>query len=385
MEFTIDYLDAIARVGEDAWDRLFQRRDPFVRYAYLSALEQSNCVGAASGWQVSHLALKTSLQGEVVALMPLYIKSHSYGEYLFDWSWAEAYQHHGLDYYPKLVSAIPFTPVAGERLAIAPDYQQYRAQIAEQVTQALLTKARALKAQTVQCFFYQTQSHFAALARENRWLVRRDVQFYWLNDNYADFDDYLAAMTARKRKNINKERARVFAAGIRFQWLSGAEMNTGLWQQFCAFYRATYAKRSGHYGYLNEAFFSCLGQTMADDLLLLFARQQDRIVAAALFFRDQHTLYGRYWGCEQEFDFLHFETCYYQGIEYCISRQLSGFNAGVQGEHKVARGFRPVFAYGAYQIMRPDFQAAIRDFLEQENLYLQDYHRQMHSRLPFKK
>ncbi|WP_281560483.1 GNAT family N-acetyltransferase [Thalassomonas sp. RHCl1] len=382
--FDILYLDAISRVSADIWDGLFQRRDPFVRHAYLSALEQSDCVGANTGWQVSHLVVKSRQDGVVAALMPLYIKSHSFGEYLFDWSWAEAYQRYGFEYYPKLVSAIPFTPVAGERLAIADDYRLYHQQIAQQVTRALLDKARELNAQTVQCFFYPQQAHTRALLQSNNWLPRRDVQFYWFNREYASFNDYLATMSARKRKNIKKERDKVFASGIRFHWLSGAEMNARLWQQFLRFYQATYAKRSGHYGYLNKDFFTVLGETMADNLLLLFAKQQDKIVAAALFFRDQQTLYGRYWGCEQEFDFLHFETCYYQGIDYCIRHKLNRFNAGVQGEHKVARGFTPVFTYGAYQILRPDFNAAIGDFLKQEDAYLEGYYQLMHTRLPFK-
>ncbi|WDE03113.1 GNAT family N-acetyltransferase [Thalassomonas viridans] len=382
--FEVCYLDAISGVSADVWDTLFQRSDPFVRHAYLSALELSNCVGVGSGWQVSHLVVRTRREGHIAALMPLYIKSHSFGEYLFDWSWAEAYQKHGLEYYPKLVSAIPFTPVAGERLAIARDYQAYSREIGELVTGALQEKARQLNAQTVQCFFYSQKSNASALVQSTPWLRRRDVQFYWFNDNYTGFSDYLGAMTARKRKSINKERARVSDAGIHFQWRSGAEMDAGLWQQFLRFYQATYAKRSGHFGYLNQDFFTLLGDTMAEDLLLLFAKQQDKIVAAALFFCDRKTLYGRYWGCEQEFDFLHFEVCYYQGIAYCIRHGLSGFNAGVQGEHKVARGFTPVFTCGAYQILRPDFHAAIRDFLQQEDAYLEQYHTLMHARLPFK-
>ena len=385
MTFDITFLSSITQISALHWDKLFSSAQPFVRYAYLSALEASGCVSESTGWQVSHLVVKTRENQAVVAVMPLYIKSHSYGEYMFDWSWAKAYHQHGFNYYPKLVSAIPFTPVAGERLAIADSFVKYQLEICAQVTQALITKANDIQAQTVQCLFYAQKGIAADMAKQPKWLKRTDIQFHWFNQAYADFNEYLQSMTARKRKTINNERAKVQAQGIEFEWRSGLEMDEDLWASFLRFYQATYFKRSGHQGYLNEAFFALLSQKMADNILLLFAKHQGKIVAAALFFFDEHSLYGRYWGCSQEFDFLHFETCYYQGIEYCIKHQLQQFNAGAQGEHKVPRGFSPVYTHGAYLILGNVFNAAIDDFLQQEQVYQQQYYQQMHNKLPFKK
>ncbi len=415
MEFRIDFVTQINQIERQHWQDLFASANPFTHYDYLFALEQSQCVSQQSGWQPFHIQVFLSDANKkktLVALMPLYLKSHSYGEYMFDWSWADAYQKHGYEYYPKLVSAIPFTPVSGQRLAIAGEYEQNRAQILTAMTEALLVKSKELSISNVQCLFHQANDKqgfdaFNKLVSEKIpqaeanvdehaaiWHPREDVQFHWFNKSYSSFDNFLLSMSARKRKNITKERIKVQQQGIYFEHLSGKDITAEHWQLFIKFYQMTYLKRSGHLGYLNLECFQLWADKLAEQQTLVVAKKYrqtgtknigDETIAAALFFHDQENLYGRYWGCLDEYDFLHFETCYYQGIEIAIQRQLACFNAGAQGEHKVARGFEPVITYGHYLLNASPFKAAIGDFLSRERLYHQEYRQDIAKKLPFKK
>ncbi|MDX1391307.1 MAG: GNAT family N-acetyltransferase, partial [Rheinheimera sp.] len=311
---------SITEIGQQAWDTLFAGSYPFTRYHFLAALEQGGSVdtdtAGGSGWQSQHLALTTD-NGKLLAVMPAYLKQHSYGEYLFDWQFARAYQHYGLKYYPKLVNAIPFTPAQGPRMAIAANadnaavFKALHSGITE-----LIAKQQLSQFQSLYCTAQE-----AALWQQQGLLLRHDVQFQWYNRNYQSFTDFLATLTSRKRKQLRKERERVQLQGIRFVTLSGASLdpnrNSTLWRQFYAFYCATYQKRSGHQGYLTLNTFLLWAQQLAAQMVLFAAYHGDQLVAAALCFRSDDTLYGRYWGASAAYDSLHFECCYYQGIEYC--------------------------------------------------------------------
>ena len=430
----IRFVTALEKIGKCDWQALFDSGQPFTDYDYLLSLEQSDCVGAEQGWQPYHLVIEhitnegtvndnfCQPKAEVVGLMPLYIKSHSYGEYMFDWSWAEAYQSHNLAYYPKLVNAIPYTPASGQRLALAKslaDNLELKSRVITLVKAALLEASSKLSLSNVQCLFNQAEDislfnrcgdtddseivdSSSKPQTKPKWLQREDVQFHWFNQGYQSFDDFLLSLTARKRKTIKKERQRVTQQGIVFRQLSGQQITKEVWQQFFTFYQLTYAKRSGHLGYLNFKCFWLWGQRLAERITLVAAyqksstgnepentasladQQAEKMIAGALFFHDQSTLYGRYWGCDQEFDFLHFEACYYRGIELAIDRKLSCFNAGAQGEHKVARGFQPVITYGHYLLNDSPFSAAIEDFLVREKYHHCLYRQELEKKLPYK-
>jgi predicted N-acyltransferase len=386
VKLSISFVSSIAQICASQWDQVVASDNPFVKHAFLNALEQSHCVCSETGWQISHLVAEDQTQRGLVALMPLYIKQHSYGEYIFDWSWAKAYQNNGLDYYPKLLSAIPFTPVTGPRLAIHPDHRNAPGPLLKQIHQALIERALALKASNVQCLFTDSSQALANVNQldQHQWLQRTEVQFHWFNQDYLSFEHFLARMTSRKRKNISKERLKVAQQNISFEHIAGADISESLWQIFVSFYQATYLKRSGHAGYLNVDFFYRIGKHLAAQLFMVVAKHQGEIVAAALFFHDQHNLYGRYWGCSTQFEFLHFETCYYQGIDYCIAHKLRCFNAGAQGEHKVQRGFEPVSVEANYLVFHQVFNRAIDDYLVEESRHQLLYQNQMRERLPFK-
>lgn len=374
----ISFSDALSAINPQAWNQLCVDDYPFVRYEFLYALEQSKSLGKGTGWQTQHLLIHEG--DELIAAMPLYIKTHSYGEYVFDWSWADAYQRYGFNYYPKLISAIPFTPCAGTRLLLKDSARMQ--EILSVIVAAIKNRAQDLNASSWHCLF-PTQDVSTQLVVQN--ISRRiGVQFHWFNRDYKSWDDFVGAMNSRKRKNINKERRAVAEQGISFTTKTGSEISMQDWQTFYQFYRNTYLKRSGHSGYLTEDFFRLLSETFASQCVMVIAQHNQEPIAAALFFRDSKTIYGRYWGCLAEYDFLHFETCYYQGIDYAIKHGLQRFDGGAQGEHKIQRGFEPVFTYSNHWLAREDFQQAIDNFLASEKpsveLYLQD----AKTYLPFK-
>lgn len=375
--WTFDFISSINEIARSDWQALAGEDYPFIHYDFLAALENSGAVGGASGWQPRHLRI--SRAGKLVGLMPLYLKQHSWGEYVFDWAWADAYQRYGFNYYPKLVNAIPFTPATGPRLLLA-DNQD--AELLPSLTAAMEVEIKRIGGSSWHCLFPE-ESFSRQLASQGA-SQRLGCQYHWLNQDYQTFDDFLASFNSRKRKNLKRERRRVQEQGLELVRKEGNEVSTEEWRQFYLFYHLTYFKRSGRQGYLNEVFFQTLARTMADKLMLVIARKDNEMVAAALFFKGSDTLYGRYWGCREEFECLHFEACYYQGIEYAIEHKLQRFDPGAQGEHKIQRGFTPIPTWSNHWIARPDFRAAIDDFLERERPEMENYMEEAREWLPFR-
>jgi len=374
----IELIESLAQVTAAAWNDVAGIDYPFTRHEFLFALEDSGAANADSGWQASHVLVKRN--DNLIAVMPLYEKNHSYGEYVFDWSWADAYRRHGYNYYPKLICAIPFTPATGPRLCIRSG-ENY-AEIAAAVIEFLQQKISRSAYSSLHILFPQ-QTEIAAFSACGL-SERSGVQYHWRNDNYADFDAFLATFNSRKRKGLRRERERVVAQGLTLRVLEGAQIGARDWELFHHFYQMTYAKRSGHRGYLNAKFFQLIGAQLQEHIVLTFAELGDKTVAGALYFRDSQTLYGRYWGCLHEFDGLHFEACYYQGIEYCIRNGLQRFDPGAQGEHKIQRGFAPVATRSYHWIENPPFRAAIDNFLTAESIDLERYIEEAKTLLPFR-
>lgn len=366
----LESLDALAPTQ---WDKLVGDY-PFLRHAFLHALEASGCVGKAAGWEPRFVTL---WQDDLLcAAMPLYRKTHSYGEYVFDWAWADAYARHGLAYYPKLVCAVPFTPVSGPRL-LAPTAALKRA-----LLNAALEHAKTSGVSSLHCLFLEAEDHEIALAAGMH--ARQDVQFHWNNDGYASFDAFLAAFNHDKRKKIKQERKGLARRGVSFERLNGTAIEPEHWRFFERCYRATYhAHRSQPY--LNLAFFEALGRSMPEQILLVLARHEGTPVAAALNLFDNASLYGRYWGSVADIPGLHFETCYYQAIEFCIERKLAHFDAGAQGRHKLARGFVPRQTRSAHWLAHAEFSAAIERYLGHESLAVSEYFEELEQRSPFRR
>lgn len=376
--YQLQCIGSLSEITAEQWNALFPADYPFTQYAFLAALEQGDSVGEPTGWLPQHLLLWCDQR--LIAAVPAYLKTHSYGEYLFDWSIAEAYQQHGLNYYPKLVLAIPFTPAEGPRVGWCSSVpsQQVMAMLDAGIQQLL--KQRQLS--HVQCLYPDPAQQ--ALWLDRGYWQRHDVQFQWLNKDYQCFNDFLAALTSRKRKQIRKERQRVAEQGIVIKTLHGPQLDEVFWQQFVLFYQQTYLKRSGHRGYLTAETFQQWGQQLSDVIVVFAAYKDHQLIAASLCFYSQQTLYGRYWGCAHECDFLHFETCYYSGIDYCISQQLASFDAGAQGEHKLQRGFEPVVRSGFYRYQPSPLNAAIQRYCVDEQHMLERYMISALQQLPYR-
>ena len=357
---------------------------PFLQFNFLSLLETSGVVGEGTGWKPHHCVVFRDEQ--LIGFMPLYFKYHSYGEYVFDHSWADAYFRYGFDYFPKLVSAIPFTPITGPRVCIRKDaldnevmFNGLLSRMVEQVKGLALSS----DASSFHCLFPTAQQTNQLNADFD--FARKAVHFQWQNRGYQSFDHFLEEFSSRKRKNVRKERKALVDKGIEFEVLSGDQIQPDHWRAFYKFYVMTYAKRSGHGGYLNKAFFDGLTHTMADQLVLVLAKREGRYIAGALNFRDSTCLYGRYWGAIEHHEFLHFEACYYQGIDYCIAEGLKRFDPGVQGEHKIQRGFEPVYTHSLHWIRDDAFRVAIAKAVNEETVYIDDYYQACRQALPFKK
>ncbi|GAB4478010.1 MAG: GNAT family N-acetyltransferase [Burkholderiaceae bacterium] len=354
----------IASIGRDDWNALLAgdtAANPFVRHEYLHALEASGCVGQRSGWTPLHLTLWRG--DRLAAAVPLYVKSHSFGEYVFDWAWADAYARHGLAYYPKLVAAVPFAPVAGTRLLATDDDAR------DALADALLAHARAGGVSSLHVLFAPA-AQIERLATRGM-LVRRGVQFHWRNAGFASFDQFLAALAQPKRKKIRAERRQVAQAGVALERRTGDEITAAEWDFFHRCYRATYAAH-GSTPYLNRDFFHRLGEAMPQHLLLVIARRDGRPIAAALGIFDDTRLYGRHWGAVEHVSCLHFECCYYQMIEFAIERKLAVFEGGAQGAHKLARGLDPVATASAHWLAEPAMHAAVARFLARESDAVED-------------
>jgi len=375
----VEFVDRIENIGTEQWNSIAGTDYPFTRYEFLHALENSGAVCDETGWQPQHLTVTHDQQ--LIAVMPLYLKFHSYGEYIFDWSWASAYERHGLNYYPKLLSAIPYTPSTGPRLCIKAGTDE--TSVYELVTEALKQHCQSIGASSAHILYPEKQAN--TQLDQQGFKCRYSVQYHWFNDQFESFDAFLDTFSSRKRKNLRKERKRVAEQGLVLERIEGPDISPELWQTFYTFYQLTYAKRSGHGGYLNQAFFEQAATTMPENLLLVMAKYNNRYIAGALNFRDSKTLYGRYWGCMKEFDFLHFEACYYQGIEYCIEQGLGRFDPGAQGEHKIQRGFTPISTWSNHWIRNDEFQLAINDFLKKESVSIESYIQEASNLLPFKK
>jgi predicted N-acyltransferase len=368
--------DSIADIPAADWNRLI-RDNPFLRHEFVAALEHSGSACAESGWRPQHLTCRDAA-GRLMGALPLYSKSHSYGEFVFDWAWADAYQRAGRAYYPKLVSAVPYSPVSGPRLLIAEDAS--RAAVAASLLQAARELAMNLRASSIHCLF-PNEAELPEWTAAG-FLLRKDCQFHWHNRDYRDFEAFLEGFTADKRKKVRRERRRIAEAGIRLEARNGHALDEPLMDALYRFYAATYAKRLRP-AYLTREFFDMLRRNMPDELVVFFAFLAERPVAAAICLRGGDTLYGRHWGCEQEFHSLHFETCYYQGIEYCIRHGLQHFNPGTQGEHKISRGFEPLFTYSTHWLARPEFHAAIDEYLKREQHLISNYLLETQAHLPF--
>ena len=374
--FSHRWFSHIDAIDASLWQSFFAS-NPFTTHAFLSALEQSQCVAKTTGWQAQHLVVYED--DKVIALAPGYLKSHSYGEYVFDWAWADAYAQHGLSYYPKWLCGSPFSPIEGQRIAIK---HPQSALLYHYITNLLTRTCQQFGWSGWHINFCPKAQAESLIAQHG--MHRLGVQFHWFNRDYTDFDDFLDHLSSRRRKVIKKERRKISQQEISIEWLQGAQLTPQLMERFCLFYQRTYLKRSGHTGYLNAHFFHLLQSSMAEKMVLMLAMKDQQIIAATLSFVDENTLYGRYWGAIDEFNCLHFELCYYQGIEYCIRHQLHCFHAGAQGEHKIVRGFEPVLTHSVHAIMAPEFKHAIADYLERERQQVGIYYEQCQALLPFK-
>jgi len=384
----------MADISAKDWNAVTGTDYPFTRHEFLHALELSGATGQQSGWEALHLLVydETSL----IAIMPTYLKQHSYGEYVFDHAWADAYHRHGLAYYPKLVSAIPFSPVSGQRICILPSYDA--ALVHAAIKTFMIEYCQTYKLSSWHLLFPEKSTSDQLLGSsldasldsslDKQLAQRTAVHFQWFNEGFESFDDFLDLFSSRKRKNLKKERKQVAQQGISLEVFEGSDIPEHIWERFYHFYQMTYAKRSGHGGYLCKSFFQQLAKSMPESLVLVLAKVEkegcEEYIAGALNLRDSNTLYGRYWGCLQEFKHLHFETCYYQGIDYCIKEGLTRFDPGVQGEHKIQRGFKPVFTYSNHWIKEPAFRAAIFEFLSEEKQMIEEYQQDTTLHLPFK-
>jgi hypothetical protein len=372
-------LKHIEQVMPDEWNRLSGTSQPFLRHEFLAALEETGCVGAESGWSPSHVILRNAT-GELIGAMPLYEKTNSWGEFVFDWAWADAYRRAGLRYFPKLVAAVPFTPATGRRFLIAPGHPER--EVATALLDAALTCATESGASSLHILFPDDAE--VEPLRERGMFIRKDCQFHWHNRGYGTFDDFLGEFIAEKRKKVKRERRRVSEAGIGFEVLSGGDVDAVLWRKIMPLYGSSFWRR-GRDPYLNEAFFLALSRRLPDTLVLILAMLASEPVAVAICLRSEDTLYGRYWGSTGEYHSLHFETCYYQGIEYCIKNGLKRFEPGTQGEHKISRGFVPTETWSAHWLAHPRFAAAVDQYLHRERAYVDQYIDEAQSHVPYRR
>ena len=374
----VDFVDSIEKIRKEDWESVLNNKYPFLQYDFLKALEVTKCVSPEQGWTPFHAVVS---EGEmIVAIMPLYIKTDSQGEFIFDWSWADAFYRNGLEYYPKLVSSIPFTPASGPRILFTD--QSKSLIIIKEVSSALKRISQEQSFSGVHILLAE-KDEINKFSRED-FSLRTSYSFHWFNNNYESFDSFLKDMTSRQRKNIKKEREKIAKQGITLSRIKGEDISHEMIETFYQFYQVTYLKR-GMRGYLNFKFFESIIKHSPDSILLVMAQNSDgNYVAGALNFYDDQKLYGRYWGCLEEYDSLHFETCYYQGIEFCIEHGLGSFDPGVQGEHKIKRGFCPIETYSAHWIKDARFKEAIDDFLERERTHILEYNYDRRSMLPFK-
>jgi predicted N-acyltransferase len=381
LNYRTHIVSTLSEVGQADWDGLVglqSDRNPFLSYAFLDALHESGSAAPETGWQPQYIVLyePDDAGGErLAAALPLYVKGHSYGEYVFDWAWANAYEEHGLEYYPKLLCAIPFTPVSGPRL-LARDASARAA-----LVEVLKRTQQASDVSSTHVLFPPDDQ--ARQLADAGFLLRSGVQFHWMNAGYASFDEFLGTLEQKKRKNIRAERRKVREAGVTMRRVRGASISDEEWRFFNRCYRNTYKE---HFSkpYLNLDFFQRIGRTMPDNLMLTIAEREGQPIAASLVVHDETTLFGRYWGALEHVPCLHFEAAYYQPLEFCIEQGIGVFEGGAQGEHKMARGFLPTRTWSAHWLAHPAFADAVERFLEREAGGIDEYIDELNDRNPFK-
>ena len=373
MQVTI--VNHIAEVDSAQWNALITDNNPFCKHEFLNALEKHHCVGEKFGWIPRHVIITEN--DVLIGAAILYEKYNNYGEFVFDHVWHNAYERHGLNYYPKLVSAIPYTPASGVRFITAKSDEN---RVFPVLLDSIYKICEKINASSFHCLFPNDEIDFF---KKNSLFIRHDCQFHWINQNYANFDDFLANLKQKKRKNIRQERSKVEKSGVSIRQLDGNSATEADWQNFSNFYNQTFLEKSGT-PTLNLEFFRDIALTMPDQILLFLADFEGRCIAGSLMFKSDTHLYGRHWGCSEQVDHLHFEACYYQGIEYAIKHGLQVFEPGAQGEHKVARGFVPTLTQSAHWIKDEGFKQPIKDFCEMEREHIQKYMTQVNTHNPYK-
>ena len=368
---------SLSEIEPTAWNAL-AGDNPLLRHEFLQAMETSGCVGEGTAWRPCHLLLDDTDEG-LVAALPLFFKDDSRGEFVFDWSWADAYERAGLDYYPKLVSAVPFTPATGARLLVRPGIDPVEART--RLINEVVTFADDNGISSIHVLFPEGGEREAF--GNAGLLERKGCQFHWRNDGYRDFDDFLGRFSSAKRKKVKRERRRIAEAGIRFDHLRGDAVTAADWDAIYEFYAHTFFRR-GRAPYLNRQFFDIVSSTLPENVLVILARYEQQPIAAAICFCGGGTLYGRYWGSVADFHSLHFETCYYQGIEFCVRQGISRFEPGTQGEHKISRGFTPTPTWSFHWLREPAFYDAIQDYLERETSHVDSYMAHWDEHLPYR-
>lgn len=379
------WFNSVDQIGEAKWQAAIgETHYPFAQFAFHKALEQSKSIGDGSGWYPEYLLVMDD-DDVSLAIAPTYLKTHSQGEFVFDWSWAEAYQRYGMDYFPKRIWAIPFSPVTGSRIFSRLDPKGDDTQFSHlyPALAELMTQANQDRGFSSWHLLFTKPEHAALFAPNKELLHRISCQFHWFNRDYQDMEHYFSHFSSRKRKAARKERDKVTKQGIHLTRTLGNELTSTEIDFFYLCYQSTYAKR-GQQGYLTREFFGQLADTMGEKIVLVQAYRGEDAIASSWCFFDDHSLYGRYWGCMEEVDCLHFEACYYQGIEFCLEKGLQHFDPGTQGEHKIARGFEPVFSHSIHYIAHEGFRDAIGNFCEEEAESVRGYHQDTHALLPFK-
>lgn len=379
MTITIKNIDSLHAVSAKEWNKLAGSQFPFIQYEFLIALENHGAVGNEFGWLPNFFLAYSD--NKLVGALPLYIKFNSYGEFVFDWAWADAYQQNNIRYYPKLVTSIPYTPATGPRLLIQ-DNEGYK-EIANALINSVLDFAEKSNISSYHCLFTNNKDT-DYFSKNPNFMMRLGCQFHWSNNNYKNFADYLEHLTSKKRKQIKRERRIVIEQEIEFEILNGYQANDIHWDIYHQFYENTFERKSGM-PTLSNAFFKEIAKTMPENIVLVLAKYNGEYVASAFNFKGTDTLYGRHWGCSENFDNLHFEACYYQGLEYCIDKGLKYFEPGAQGEHKIARGFMPTKTWSAHWIAHPQFRESISHFLSHETQGILHYIEELNEHSPFKK
>ncbi len=369
--------ESILDIQADHWNSLIGNRYPFLSHEFLAAAEETGCVCPETGWTARHIVARNQ-DGRLLGALPLYEKTHSWGEFVFDWSWAQAYQQAGYEYYPKLVSATPFTPAPSPRLLMA----EYDAELAGTLIEAALDYAKRSACSSLH-FQFPTDEEIEPM-RAAGLMIRKDCQFHWHNNNYENFDQFLATFSAAKRKKAKRDRRHVAEEGIQFRWMDGHQLDDETWRKVYELISITFMRR-GSLPYFSFDFFKEVSRRLPDSILVVLAERGSNPVGTAVFYRGANTLYGRYWGCNEEVNALHFETCYYQGIGYCIANGIRKFEPGTQGEHKISRGFSPVPTWSAHWLEHPQFFAAIERYVDEEKKHIDHYIEAVDSHSPYKK